>query len=72
MCGACGVLFRNATQAEREQIGRAEAAWERVMAGEVHEDKACAGCGGVLPIERSRLCASCVEKDNAAKQGSLF
>lgn len=71
LCGACGAGFQP-TAAERDKLDRAEAAWDAVLRGEAHEDKACAGCGGVLLIERFRLCAACVERDNAAKQATLF
>jgi hypothetical protein len=70
-CAACGTSFTpNAT--ERAQLLKAEAAWNRVLRGEVHEDKACARCGGCLEIERFRLCAGCVEAENMERQGSLF
>lgn len=71
-CGACGALFKNATAEEKSQIARAEAAWERVLAGEVHEDKACARCGGCLPIEQQRLCPACVRADASERNLSLF
>jgi hypothetical protein len=70
-CGACGAGF-NPTVEEREQIRRAEAALDRVLAGEVHEDKACARCGGCLPVEQFRLCHGCVEADNAERHGRLL
>ena len=70
MCGACGSSFVP-TAEEKAQIDKAEAAWERVLRGEVHETKACARCGGCLEIERFRLCAACVEAENAERQGSL-
>lgn len=70
-CGACGEKFRPNAD-ERVQIERAETAWEAVLRGEVHEDRGCAKCGGVLPIDRFRLCASCVERDNAERQIPLF
>jgi hypothetical protein len=47
---------------------KAEAAWNRVLRGEVHETKGCERCGGCLEIERFRLCASCVEAENAERQ----
>lgn len=72
MCGACGALFKNATPAEKEQIRKAEAAWDAVMRGEAHEDKACARCGGLLPIEQSRLCQPCVVTETAGRNLSLF
>jgi hypothetical protein len=72
MCGACGAAFRNPTPEERAQIARAEAAWDAVLRGEVHEDKACARCGGVLPIEQSRLCPPCVTADVAERTLRLF
>jgi hypothetical protein len=70
-CGVCGASFRP-NAAERAQLERAEAAWNAVLRGEVHEDKACARCGGVLPVSQFRLCQPCVEKDNAERQGVLF
>jgi hypothetical protein len=70
-CGACGSMFRP-NEAEKAQIERAEEAWERVLAGEVHETKVCARCGGCLPVTQHRLCPPCVEKDNAEKQSVLF
>lgn len=72
MCGACGAMFKNATVDEAAQIQRAEEAWEKVLAGDVHEDKACALCGWLLPIEQSRLCPPCVAKDMAARTLPLF
>lgn len=71
MCGACGTTFRP-TPTERVRIARAEAAWERVLAGEVHEDRACAKCGGCLPIEQQRLCPGCVVAENSERNLSLF
>jgi hypothetical protein len=70
-CGACGAGFRP-NAAERAQLLKAEAAWNRVLRGEVHETKVCARCGGCLEIERFRLCAACVEAENAERQGTLF
>lgn len=70
-CGLCGASFHPNAQ-ERAQLERAGAAWSAVLRGEVHEDKACAGCGGALPVAQFRLCSACVEKDNAERQGRLF
>lgn len=70
-CGACGASFRP-NAAELVQLRRAEAAWLLVLEGKAHEDRACAGCNGVLLLERFRLCSSCVETENAKLQGSLF
>jgi hypothetical protein len=70
-CGACGTSF-TPNAAERAQLLRAEAAWGRVLRGEVHETKVCARCGGCLEIERFRLCAPCVEAENAEHQLILF
>jgi hypothetical protein len=70
-CAACG----HGIVGTAEEVARAErssTAFRMLERGEVHEDRGCAGCGGVLPIERFRLCASCVEKDNAQRQGALF
>jgi hypothetical protein len=39
-CGACGRGFRPSPE-ESAQLVRAEAAWALVLAGKVHEDKAC-------------------------------
>jgi hypothetical protein len=71
VCILCGSAF-TPNAAERAQLLKAEAAWERVLRGEVHETKACARCGGCLEIDRFRLCAACVELENAERQGSLF
>ena len=70
-CAACGTSF-TPNAAERAQLLKAEAAWERVLRGEVHDTKACARCGGCLEVERFRLCAACVEAENAERQGALF
>lgn len=70
-CGACGTGF-TPNKAERAQLLRAEAAWGRVLRGEVHEDKACARCGGCLEIDRFRLCAACVDADMLERQGVLI
>jgi hypothetical protein len=70
-CGACGKVFRP-TPGDRARIATAEAAWELVLAGKVHEDKACARCGGVLPIEQQRLCPPCVTRDAEERTLSLF
>lgn len=70
-CVMCGTSF-TPNAAERAQLLKAEAAWNRVLRGEVHETKACERCGGCLEIERFRLCAPCVEAENADRQGSLF
>lgn len=70
-CGACGAAFHPSAD-ERAQLQRAESAWSLVLEGKVHEDRACARCGGVLPIEQFRLCAPCVERDSAERQKRLF
>lgn len=70
-CAACG----HGVVGTAEEVARAErsaAAFRALERGEVHEDRACAKCGGVLPLERFRLCAPCVERDNAERQGVLF
>lgn len=70
-CGACGAHFAP-TPSDRARIAKAEAAWDAVLRGEVHEDKACARCGGVLPIEQSRLCPPCVTADATERNLRLF
>lgn len=70
-CAACG-SEAELTPEETARLLRAEVAWARVRAGEVHETKACARCGGCLPVTQQRLCPPCVEKDNAERQESLF
>jgi hypothetical protein len=70
-CAACGTSF-TPNAAERAQLLKAEAAWDRVLRGEVHETKVCGRCGGCLEIEHFRLCAPCVEAENAERQGVLL
>jgi len=70
-CGACGAGFSPSPE-ERAQLERAEAAWALVLAGEAHEDRACARCGGVLPIGQQRLCPPCVKADASERNLSLF
>lgn len=70
-CGACGTHF-TPTPSDRARIARAEAAWDLVLAGKVHESKACSRCGGVLPIEQQSLCPPCVAKDTEERTLPLF
>lgn len=70
-CVACGT-WRDGTTAEYAQAMRAEKARAMLEDELVHPDRGCAGCGGVLRLDRERLCGPCVEKDNRERQGSLF
>lgn len=70
-CGACGKGF-TPTRSDRVRIDKAEAAWDLVMAGKVHEDKACSRCGGVLPIEQTSMCHPCVAKDTEERTLWMF
>lgn len=70
-CGACGATFHPSAP-KRAQLLRAEAAWGLVLEGKVHEDKACARCGGVLPIEQQRLCPPCARADSEERTLPLF
>jgi hypothetical protein len=70
-CAACG----HGIVGTAEEVARAErssAAFRMLERGEIHAARGCARCNGVLPIGRFRLCVSCVEKDNAERQGVLF
>lgn len=71
MCGACGTTFR-ATPEERAQLQCAEDAWNLVLEGKIHEDRGCARCGGVLPIEQQRLCPPCARADSEERTLPLF
>jgi len=71
MCAACG-HGRIGSPADVAKVERASHAWHLYETGAIHTDRGCTRCGGVLPIARERLCARCVEKDNAERQGSLF
>lgn len=69
-CTGCGEA-RRGTEAEVAQAERAQRAWEAYERGEVWPDRGCERCNSALPLDRFRLCASCVEKDNAERQGIL-
>lgn len=71
VCVACG-HGRVGTSDEVARAERSSRAWELYESGEIHQDRGCARCNGPLPLDRSRLCAPCVEKDNAERQASLF
>lgn len=70
-CAACG-HGRIGTPEDVAKTERAHRAWELYEAGTIHTDRCCARCGGVLMLDRVRLCASCVDADNAERQASLF
>lgn len=42
------------------------------MHRKIHADRGCSRCNGALPLDRVRLCADCVEADNAERQSVLF
>ena len=70
-CAACG-LGRVGTaedMAKTERSYRAFLLWD---AGKVHPDRGCEICNDALPLDRFRLCESCVVGDNAKRQASLF
>lgn len=70
-CAACGHGIVGTTE-EVVRAERSSAAFRAYERGEVWPDRGCERCNCALPVDRFRLCASCVEKDNAARQGSLF
>lgn len=70
-CSACGVGRVGATS-DLRRCERAESAYRRYLAGRIHPDRGCERCNGALLLDRQRLCASCVEKDNAERQVPLF
>jgi hypothetical protein len=70
-CSACGTA-RVGTPEDVDKTLRAHRAWTLYEAGTIHHDRGCARCNDPLPLDRERLCAPCVEKDNTARQASLF
>jgi hypothetical protein len=70
-CTACGEA-KVGTPAEVAKVERAHRAFELLEAGTIHADRGCQRCNGPLPLDRERLCATCVEKDNRERQASLF
>jgi hypothetical protein len=70
-CSGCGE-GRVGTAAEVRQAERAQRAWEMYESGLVHPDRGCEKCNGALTLDRFRLCAPCVAKDNAERQACLF
>lgn len=70
-CVACG-MGRVGTPEDVAKAERSFRAWEMCEAGLIHMDRGCARCNGPLPLDRERLCAACVAKDNAERQACLF
>lgn len=70
-CLACGE-GRIGTPEDVAKTERAHRAFEMYEAGTIHADRGCSRCNGPLPLDRTRLCASCVDVDNADRQASLF
>jgi hypothetical protein len=70
-CAACGEA-KVGTTTEVAKVERAHRAFELLEAGTIHADRGCQRCNGPLPLDRERLCATCVEKDNRERQASLF
>lgn len=70
-CSACGEGIRG-TNEEVRRCDRADRAHMLLLEAKVHEDRGCARCNGPLLRDRERLCAPCVEADNAERQGVLL
>lgn len=70
-CVACGTA-RVGTPQDVAKAEAAQRAWELYEAGLIHPDKGCARCNGPLTLDRARLCAPCVDADNAERQAALF
>lgn len=70
-CAACG-HGRIGTPEDVAKVERSARAWEMYEAGTIHTDRGCARCNGPLPLDRTRLCAPCVDAENAERQASLF
>jgi len=70
-CVACG-HGRIGSPEDVAKAERAYRAWGMYEDSSIHTDRGCARCNGPLPLDRTRLCAQCVEADNAERQSSLF
>jgi hypothetical protein len=70
-CAMCG-HGRIGSPVDVAKTIRAAKAWELYEAGIIHTDRGCVRCNGPLPLDRLRLCAGCVERDNAERQATLF
>lgn len=70
-CAACGHGRVGSPEDVRKTLASARA-FELYEDGLVHVDRGCARCNGPLLLERQRLCAACVEKDNVERQVPLF
>jgi hypothetical protein len=70
-CTACGTA-RVGTPEDVARAKRAQAAWDALLSGTIHEDRGCVSCNAPLPLERERLCERCVDKDIARRQAPLF
>jgi hypothetical protein len=68
---ACGTA-RVGTPEDVERTRRAARAHDLWLKDLVHPDRGCARCNAALPLDRERLCAPCVAKDNAERQAPLF
>lgn len=70
-CAACGEGCIGSPE-DVAKVERAYRAWEMYEAGLIHADRGCSRCNGPLPLDRERLCAPCVSKDNDERQAHLF
>ena len=71
VCVACGTA-REGSPEDVAKTERSCRAWELYETGLVHHDRGCTRCNGPLLLDRMRLCAGCVAKDNAERQATLF
>lgn len=71
VCAACG-HGRIGTPEDVAKTLRAARAWAFYEDGKIHRDRGCASCNGPLFLDRERLCAPCVEKENTERQASFF
>lgn len=70
-CAACGES-RVGTPEDVAKTRRANEAFHLWQADLVHPERGCERCNAALRLDRVRLCAPCVAKDNAERQASLF